>query len=115
MCTNKHTFKKRGLLKKDHAETLLLLGSDEMVMVSKASRQKVNGKTQDKRKTNEQREKLMEYFRESPSRTKECYYAIAKEIGLSGPVVTHWFMNQRAKQKRLEDGRTYFNLELVSL
>ena len=112
MCTNKHTFKKRGLLKKDHTETLLLLGSDE-IMVSKASGQKVNGKTQ--RKTNEQREKLMEYFRESPSRTKECYYAIAKEIGLSGPVVTHWFMNQRAKQKRLQDGRTYFNLELVSL
>ena len=114
MCTNKHTYKKRGLLKKDHVENLLLLGSDE-IMVSKASRQKVNGKTQDKRKTNEQREKLMEYFRESQTRTKECYYAIAKEIGLSGPVVTHWFMNQRAKQKRLEDGRTHFNLELVSL
>ena len=91
----------------------MLLGGDSLpVKKSLLSRAVENGK--EKRKTNEQREKLMEYFRESPSRTKECYFAIAEEIGLTGPVVQHWFMNQRAKQKRLSDGRVHFNLELVS-
>lgn len=68
---------------------------------------KVMGQTW--RKKPHQREKLEAYFETVENHPdKRAIAVIAKEIGLSAKVVTHWFMNQRAKGKVFQISSLYY-------
>ena len=90
--------KKAGLNRKTHRSDLILNGENDGTKKKKHLGYRRHGPNQTWRKKPHQREKLEAYFEQIDTKPdSEAIEEISKEIGLTAKVVTHWFMNQRAK------------------